>query len=417
MEYGNLKNNTIKKYKINNTNKTNNTNKINKTNKTIGGYRTKGAKDKLKRCTRGHRRCNITGECKPAYYFVKDEGADNTLFSNKLIAELTKTADVKRVLNNKGIMFQTLSQFTAGKTFSKYSGKDNEDELYRKIGSACGDVVSSDYIEKSLNEVLDDQPNPYMDILFIKNKRQKILGFLIAELGACAMRRQTYAINLICSESGLGKLLVGACLYCIKYNEDVSTKSCILELAHAYRNIPGFFMYTKMGFNVDNSLIGDKYDYCFHDASQLPMSVKLTDKYTKQYIVSAMVRSDFKQTDARDHTGIYELGLPLTKESESEISEAMQEKMVLIANIIRKFKVYSKNEKYRNTGVTLLPTDEWKYVKRMNFIKSKSNKIPVESQQAFRKYLHANHYAENDLFDELEKEFNQAKQEFAEIKK
>ena len=95
----------------------------------------------------------------------------------------------------------------------------------------------------------------------------------------------------------------------------------------------------------------------------------------------------------------------------------MQEKMVLIANIIRKFKVYSKNEKYRNTGVTLLPADEWKYVKRMNFIKSKSNKVPVESQQAFRKYLHANHYAENDFLEELEKEFDQAKQEFAEIKK
>lgn len=404
MEYGILKNNTIKNHKINKTKKTKKIKKI------TGGYRTKGAKDKLKRCTRGHRRCNVTGECKPAYYFIKDEGADNTLFSNKLISELSKMSDVKRVLNNKSISFQTLSQFTGGKMFNKYSGKENEDELYRKIGSACGDVVSSDYIEKSLNEVLDDKPNPYMDILFIKNKRQKILGFLIAELGACAMRRQTYAVNLICSESGLGKLLLGACLYCIKYNEDVYTKSCILELAHAYRNIPGFFMYTKMGFNVDNSLIGDKYDYCFHDAAQLPMSVKLTDKYTKQYIVNAMVRSDFKQTDVRDDTGIYELGLPSSKKS-----EAIQEKMTLIANIIRKFKVYGKNEKYKSPAVTLLPTDEWKCVKHMNFIKS--NKIPVESQQAFRKYLHASRSIENDLFDELEKEFNQAKQEFAKIKK
>ena len=101
------------------------------------------------------------------------------------------------------------------------------------------------------------------------------------------------------------------------------------------------------------------------------------EQNTKQYIVSAMVRSDFKQTDVRDNTGIYELGLPLTKESES-----MQEKMVLIANIIRKFKVYSKNEKYRNTGVTLLPADEWKYVKRMNFIKSKSNKCKISIQQS-----------------------------------
>ena len=420
MDYGILKNNTIKNHKTKKTKKTNKTNKIyktKKTNKTIGGCRTKGAKDKLKRCTRGHRRCNITGECKPAYYFVKDEGADNTLFSNKLIAELSKMADVKRVLNNKSISFQTLSQFAGGKMFSKYSRKENEDELYRKIGSTCGDVVSADYIEKSLNEVLDDKPNPYMDILFIKNKRQKILGFLIAELGACAMRRQTYAVNLICSESGLGKLLVGACLYCIKYNEDVSTKSCILELAHAYKNIPGFFMYTKMGFNVDNSLIGDKYDYCFHDAAQLPMSVKLTDKYTKQYIVNAMVRSDFKQTDVRDNTGIYDLGLPSKESETSETSEAIQEKMVLIANIIRKFKVYGNNEKYKSAAVTLLPADEWHYVKHMNFIKSKNKKIPVKSQQAFRKYLHGDRNAENDILDELEKEFLNIKQELIESKK
>jgi uncharacterized membrane protein YvbJ len=59
----------------------------------------------------------------------------------------------------------------------------------------------------------------------------------------------------------------------------------------------------------------------------------------------------------------------------------------------------------------------------MNFIKnfikskSKSKKIPVESQQAFRKYLHANRDIENDLFDDLEKEFDQAKQEFIESKK
>jgi hypothetical protein len=389
----------------------NNNDNNNNNGKTRGGYRTKGAKDKQKRCTRGHRRFKMTGECKPSYYFMKDDGVDNTLFTNKLIIELSKMADVKLILKSKNIMFQTLSQFTKGKNINKYTDYQ-EDKLFRKIGSICGEDVSYSYIEKSLSEVIVDEPNPYMDILFIKNKKQKILGFLIAELGECNMRPNTYVVKLICSESGLGKLLLGACLFCIKYNEDVSTKACILELAHSYRNMPGFFMYTKMGFNVDNSLIGNS---CFYDAIQMPMSLKLSDKYTKQHIVNAITRPDFKQIDVHDTTGIYELGLPLKEFEDKGKSFAIQEKLLLIANILRKFKVYSKNDRYRNASTRLLPVDELRYVKNMKFIKS--NNIPVESQHIFRKFLHDNHSTEDKFLHELEKEFAEVKKEYIESKR
>jgi len=310
----------------------------------------------------------------------------------------------------KGVAFLTRSQFTDMKTFQSYLG--NSDKLVEKIGYTCENVVASEYIEEMLNEVLEhDKPNPYMDILFIKNSKQKILGFLIAELGACRTRPQTYAINLVCSESGLGKLLVGACLYCIKFNENVATKACVLELAHAYRNTPAFFVYSRMGFNVDNSLISDN---CFHDAQQLPMSVKLTDKYTKQYIANAMVRADFKQIDLHDNTGIYELGLPLKYSEDKGNSEDIQEKMVLIANIIHKMKVYSNNEKYGYSSVSLFPSDEWEYIKKMNFIKAET--LPITSQSKFRKYLYDHREMENKFMKELNREFAETKEEYKKSK-
>lgn len=384
----------------------------NKTNKikTIGGYRIKGSKDKHKRCTRGFRRSKTTGLCEPTQYIVKNSGPDNTLFSNDIIGDLSKIPEVKQMMKTKGVAFLTRSQFMSMKTFQNYLRKN--DKLVEKIGYTCEDVVASEYIEKILNEVLeDDNTNPYIDILFIKNNKQKILGFLVAEIGACRTRPQTYTINLICSESGLGKLLVGACLYCIKFNEDVATKACILELAHSYRNTPGFFMYTRMGFNVDNSLISDN---CFHDAQQLPMSVKLTDKYTKQYIANAMVRADFKQVDVDDQIGIYELGLPLKYSEDKGKSEEIQNRMVLIANIIRKMKVYSNNEKYGYSSVSLFPSDEWEYLKKTKIVKIEN--IPITSQSRFRKYLYDHREMETKFMKELDREFIETKEEYKKSK-
>jgi hypothetical protein len=389
---------------------------MNKTSKvrTIGGYRTKGSKDKQSRCTRGFRRSKATGQCEPAMYVVKDDGADNTLFYNKLINELSNNREIKQVLINKGVAFQTLVQFKGSKMFQSHNTASKKNKLIREIGSSCGDVVSSDYIDESLQNILyNDYLDPYTDVLFIKNKKQKIMGFLIAELGACTTRPQTYAINLVCSESGVGKLLVGACLYCIQFNENVTTKACVLELAHAYRNTPAFFVYTRMGFNVDNSLIGSN---CYYDAIQLPMSVKLTDKYTKEYIVNAMVGVNFKQTDVHDSTGIYELGLPLNYAEDKGKSEdvQVQDRMVLIANIIRKMKVYSENVRYRNPSVSLFHSDEWDYIKKMNIINVA--KIPIISQLKFRMYLYYHNAVKVRFIKELEREFTESKEEYKKSK-
>ena len=387
---------------------------MNKTSKlkTIGGYRTKGSKDKQKRCTRGFRRSKATGQCEPAQYIVKNDGPDNTLFYNDLIDELSKNREMKQVMSSKRVSFQTLVHFKESKLFQSHNTIEKKNKLIEEIGSSCGDVVSSDYIEESLQNILygDD---PYTDILFIKSNKQKIIGFIIAELGACRMRSQTYAINLVCSESGIGKLLVGACLYCIKFNENVTTKACVLELAHAYRNTPAFFVYTRMGFNVDNSLIGSN---CFHDAIQLPMSIKLTDKYTKQYLVNAMVGANFKQTDVHDTTGIYELGVPLQYSEDNGKSESIQDKMAIVANIIRKMKVYGDNEKYRNPSIALLSSDEWEYIKKTKLDIVDTEKVPTTSQLRFRMYLHDHGEIKSKIIKELELRFEETKEEYKKSK-
>ena len=173
---------------------------------------------------------------------------NNPLFKNELIRELSESSDMKKFLDSRGIKFETLSNFTRGGFIDKYT----QDELYQRIGSICGIDVGRRYRAIALDDAIFSM-KPNFDILFLQNKSDdNVLGFVIAELGECAREPNVYAVNLICSQSGLGKLLLGACLYCIKFNDDVSEKKCILELAHAYKNTPGFFMYTKLGFNLDD---------------------------------------------------------------------------------------------------------------------------------------------------------------------
>lgn len=111
-----------------------------------------------------------------------------------------------------------MSEFTHGGFIDKYT----QDKLYQRIGSICGSDVGRRYRANSLDAAIFSM-NPTFDILFLRSKNgDSVLGFVIAELGECAKEPNVYAVNLICSQSGLGKLLLGACLYCIKFNDDVS---------------------------------------------------------------------------------------------------------------------------------------------------------------------------------------------------
>jgi hypothetical protein len=325
---------------------------------------------------------------------------NNPLFKNKLIHDLSKLSDMKNFLDSKDIQFETLSEFTHGGFIDKYT----QDELYQRIGSICGSDVGRRYRANSLDAAIFSM-NPTFDILFLRSKAgDKILGFIIAELGECAKEPNVYAVNLICSQSGLGKLLLGACLYCIKFNDDVSEKRCILELAHAYKNTPGFFMYTKLGFNLDDSLMGEE-GVCFFDILHLPMSVTLnSDKFTQQYFVDMMVRSDFKQADVNDPSGIYELGLPKKESEDGGKSSAIQKEMVKLANILRKIKVFNASDKF--------PQDEWEIIKEMPFSKKRIFLNKPRSQPNFSKKVNAKPELVEPLLDEMGRDFDKLKRDY-----
>ena len=328
---------------------------------------------------------------------------NNPLFKNELIRELSESSDMKKFLDSKGIKFETLSNFTHGGFIDKYT----QNELYERVGSICGSgplAVGKRYRANALDDAIFSMDSKF-DILFLQNKSDdNVLGFVIAELGECAREPNVYAVNLICSQSGLGKLLLGACLYCIKFNDAVSEKKCILELAHAYKNTAGFFMYTKLGFNLDDSLIG-KEGECFFDYLHIPMSVTLNDdKFTQQYFIDMMIRSDFKQADVDDPTGIYELGLPKKDTEDGGKSSAIQKEMVQLANIMRKIKVFKASDKF--------PQDEWEIIKEMPFAKKSIFINKPRSQPNYSKKVNAKPELVEPLLDEMVHQFDKLKRDY-----
>jgi len=149
-----------------------------------------------------------------------------------------------------------------------------------------------------------------------RDKLKSVLGFIVVEKGECKQLKDIYSVHLICSRESKSKtikgaILLGAYLYCIKSSNEITEKNKrgILELAGGYTNLSGFFAYSKLGFDKDNSLYHELY--CFKDAGNLPMSVDLT-KYSSRDIID-MVNGSKKRDDVKDDTGIYLIGVPKDK--------------------------------------------------------------------------------------------------------
>ena len=107
-----------------------------------------------------------------------------------------------------------------------------------------------------------------------QRKLEKVVAFIIVELGECIKKPNTISVNLICGKSSIpqfkASILLGAYLYCIKKTR--YDQEGILELAGGYTNPSGFMSYTKLGFNYDKTLYGVN---CFDAFENLPMSVNL----------------------------------------------------------------------------------------------------------------------------------------------
>ena len=129
------------------------------------------------------------------------------------------------------------------------------------------------------------------------------------------------------------------------------------------------------------------------------MSVTLNDdKFTQQYFIDMMIRSDFKQADVDDPTGIYELGLPKKDTEDGGKSSAIQKEMVQLANIMRKIKVFKASDKF--------PQDEWEIIKEMPFAKKSIFINKPRSQPNYSKKVNAKPELVEPLLDEMVHQFD-----------
>lgn len=210
------------------------------------------------------------------------------------------------------------------------------EEFKRVANSVCERKLDREYTEKSMKNVLE---SPKFDVLVIlaphweklkrdefktkpklsiEKKSKHILGFVIVEKGECKRMPSTYSIQLICTRSktdfkqysydqinkvprerSKAGILLGAYLHCGKsYGQTYG----ILELADGYKNIPGFFSYSKQGFVKDTTLFGRD---CFRSYDNLPMAVDLS-KYSYSQIIHHAVMG-MKTEDIQDDTGFIKL--------------------------------------------------------------------------------------------------------------
>ena len=127
-----------------------------------------------------------------------------------------------------------------------------------------------------------DWKNEFHIIYHVKNRLAKILNtnkiiaFIISELGECKLPSPPYpvedvwSINLICGGSGgNGAYLISLFLFSVIVGAQMGKWPPIgvLELARGYKNTAGLCLYTKFGFRVDASI---RSSGCFEDYHNLP---------------------------------------------------------------------------------------------------------------------------------------------------
>jgi hypothetical protein len=106
-------------------------------------------------------------------------------------------------------------------------------------------------------------------------KYNKIQGFMIVQRGECQTYPDNYCVNLICTKSSVGNILMALYIYIIIQNDDFVNKIGLLELANAYINAGGLCLYAKYGFKFDPNLSNNT---CFpYFTPNLPMIANIEE--------------------------------------------------------------------------------------------------------------------------------------------
>ena len=203
-------------------------------------------------------------------------------------------------------------------------------------------------------------------------KIDKVVGFIVTELGECKNEPNAICVKLICVREGTirGGLLMGAYLYCLKKQETYK-KMGILELARGYLNIPGFISYTKLGFNKDLSLYGES---CFKDYVNLPMSVDLTSMTDETIIMRATENERRVVTANEDNSRIYMLG------------RATTEKLAVYNNLLCKAEM--DYEKLMSEDNELKPVEQTQFNSLISSYRKKKTPVAISKTTFITKVEH-----------------------------
>lgn len=269
------------------------------------------------------------------------------------------------------------------------------DQVCRKIGTEYGQEALrktanelSEGSEKNFDllvavaEGYDDIQKPKSTKHAQTDKNKSIVGFIVVEKGECKLLKELVCVNLICVKENTikGSVLLGAYLYCIKSSKR-KNKRGLLELAGSYSNLAGFFSYTKLGFDKDETLFNIK---CFDNPENLPMSVDLM-KYEKSDIIDLVTgkqtRGDFSD-DVVDDTGIFAYGA-LKNKSDQIVQEKIGRAYALHQYIKMSLKEpvgddMTEEKIFLNliTDIQKNDTNETKLIKIQNYIMTQKNKLP-----------------------------------------
>ena len=257
---------------------------------------------------------------------------DGIIFSDSLIGEYTSAISEYVLLNKAQFLAWMVPPLaldlptnSESRLQNRQAGNEINHQIYQETVQGLASIVCTgiveDYGQQQMDNIINDFEkfdilvavmSDYQDVSTFKrtktvtqNKMDKVVGFIITELGECKILPNTVCVKLICVKPATikGSLLLGAYFLGIKHS--IYDKLGVLELARGYLNVSGFISYTKMGFNKDISLYNADPNMCFSDYRNLPMSVNL-DSYTEGHIIG-LATDVGTISQANDETRIFDL--------------------------------------------------------------------------------------------------------------
>jgi hypothetical protein len=267
-----------------------------------------------------------------------------------------------RFASRRDIPIERLTAATAATAISSAKALTKIKSLALRVcRGGVGDVYAQEAVLDGMNE------NDIYDILFaiktdtltdfedtermippsIKQIEDSVDAFIVVEKGECKASNNVWCVKLICAGKNpdvrrriAGKILLGACVYCIKQSAAVLDKKCFLELAGAYDNLPGLFTYMNLGFRSNPYLFARN---CFYEVGNLPMSVDLTAGPALDIIQILTNEKEYGFDEDSDPSGLFRKKTDIAKIGEGKAGYDLIQKIQATSNVLYMMNVLAVN--------------------------------------------------------------------------